>query len=131
MEQTLSQLQVGFDGASLASSDALSESCSMRAEGLTSKCYQVYTDALVFLGIVLGWSGKRAEFPLEIKSVIVKYKTRKKKYLPEISQPYLQWIGKSGIDLHAMRFRDRGGLPLLCIKFADIKFNKNVKFIFF
>lgn len=100
MEQTLSQLQVGFDGASLASSDALPESCSMRAEGLTSKCYLVYTDALVFLGIVLGWSGKRAEFPLEIKSVIVKYKTRKKSTF--LRYPSLIFSGLAKLELTFM-----------------------------
>lgn len=97
-----------FGGASLASSAALPGSCSIRAEGLGSKCYLVYWDALVFLGIVLGWNGKRAEFPLETQSVIVKRKTRKKD-LPEISQPYLQWSGnrsaKAVTDLHAVRLR--------------------------
>lgn len=62
----------------MAHSDARPESCSMRAEVLGSKCYLVYWDTLVFLRIVLGWNGKRAEFPLEIKSVIIKCKTRKK-----------------------------------------------------
>lgn len=105
---------VVFGGASLASSDALPESCSMRAEGLGSKCCLVYCDALVFLGIVLGWNGKRAEFPLETQSVIVKCKIRKK-FLPEISQPYLQWSGnrsaKAVTDLHAMRLRTQEWCP--------------------
>lgn len=69
------QLQVGFGGASLASSDALPVMLH-EGRGLGSKCYLVYCDTLVFLGI--GWNGKRADFPLEIKSVIVECKTRKK-----------------------------------------------------
>lgn len=35
------------------------------------------------------------------------------------------------IDLQAISFRDREVMPLLSIKFADNKFNQNVKFILF